>query len=466
MLKITVDRGSNRLVLEGSLTGPWVDTLDQSWRDALASHAAGAIVVDLSEITFVDARGKALLAAMHHAGAALTAHGSMNQALVDEIAAPARRRRSTAWLWLLAAIVPSLVAAACSNLRATPAADGGSAAGGRPAVAVNVAPVVAGAVTDTIDVVGSLAPKLTADVKSEISGTVTAVYVTEWAPVRAGARLARLNTAETEAAVEAIKAGEAQALVAEARARREHDRALQLKQYGLITPQALDEARSALEAAAATVAAARAQVRAAEARLAKAFIAAPMDGVIAQRGVNVGDRVENMGGGAPMFRIVDNRRLDLTVSVPSVRLGAVRVGQTLEFSIDAFPGRTFSGRVTFINPAVDEASRAARVVAEVRNPDGVLKGGLFATGRIIVSSHGDVLQVPRAALVNWDVSAATAEVFVVTGGTVEKRAVRTGPTAGQAVAIETGLTSGEQVVTRGGFALKAGDRVTIAGEGV
>ena len=370
---------------------------------------------------------------------------------------------------IFAGIIPSLVvAAACSSVRAGEPTRSEDRAmhEGRPPVAVSVAPVIVGSVTETVDVVGSLSPKYAADVKSEVSGTVAAVYVTEWVPVRAGARLAQLNTAENDAALDAIKAGEAQARVAETRARREYDRALQLKQYGLITPQAVDDARSALEASEATAAAAHAQLRTAEARLAKSFITSPMDGVIATRGVNVGDRVENMGSGAPMFRIVDNRLLDLTVSVPSVHLGVVRVGQPLAFTVDAIPGRTFTGTVMFINPAVDEASRAAKVVAEVRNAGDALKGGLFARGRIVVSNKADVLQVPRAALLNWNITGATAEVFVVRDGKVDKRPVRTGQVAGPAVTIFAGLVSGDQVVTRGGFALKAGDRVTVAGEGM
>ena len=116
-------------------------------------------------------------------------------------------------------------------------------------------------------------------------------------------------------------------------------------------------------------------MRAAEARLAKSLLKAPMDGVVALRTVNVGDRVENMGNNTPAFRIVDNRLLDLTVAVPATRLAQVKVGQPLEFTTDAVPGRTFSGKVMFINPALDEASRSARVIAEVPNPDGLLRGG-------------------------------------------------------------------------------------------
>ena len=361
--------------------------------------------------------------------------------------------------------VAALTAVACAgNGAAQPESQAGGA--GRPPVAVTVAPAVTSDLTDAVDVVGSLAPKFSADVKSEVSGIVAEVYVTEWVPVKKGARLARIDSRETEAGIDALKAIEAQARVGVTRAQREYDRALSLKQYGLITPQALDDATSALEAAQAATEAARAQIRTAETRLAKAYITAPMDGVVAQRGVNPGDRVENVGGSGAMFRIVDNRLLDLTVRVPTSNLSGLRVGEQLEFTTDADPGRTFAGKVMFINPAVDEASRSASVVAEVPNGDGALRGGLFVKGRIIVAVRPGVLQVPREALLNWNVAAQTADVFAVRNGQAEKCTVHTGTANGVFVEITAGLNAGEQVVTRGGFALRQGDRVTVAaGEG-
>lgn len=363
---------------------------------------------------------------------------------------------------LLAVAVAVAASAACGT-RADTAREGETATPGRPPVAVTTAPATTGELTETIEVVGSLSPKFSAEVKSEVSGIVTGVYVTEWVPVRKGAPLARLDTTETEAALNALKAVEAQALVAQARARREYERALQLAEYGLITPQARDEAKSALDAADAGAKAAHGQVRTAEARLAKSFINAPMDGVVAERHVNVGDRVENMGGDGPMFRIVDNRRLELTVTVPASQLMALGVGQRLEFTTEAEPGQLFTGEVMFINPAVDEASRSVKVLAEVPNTDGRLKGGLFAEGRIVVSSRPGVLQVPREALANWDAAAKTADLFVVSGGAAERRRVRTGTVHAGSVEITGGLQSGEQVVVRGGFALHPGDRVVVAG---
>jgi membrane fusion protein (multidrug efflux system) len=354
-----------------------------------------------------------------------------------------------------------LGAAACSK-----GANGAEPTVGRPPVAVGVAAVTVKDLAESVDVVGTLAPKFYADVKSEVTGVVRDVYVTEWVPVRRGARLARLDTTETEAGIEALRAGEAQARVAETRAKREYERAQQLKQYGLITQQNLDDAKSAVEAAEAATAAARAQIKTAEARLAKSYITAPMDGTVALRGVSVGDRVENMGGGSPVFRIVDNRRLELTVSVPSTYVAALRVGQPLEFTTDTLPGRTFTGKVSFINPALDEATRSARVVAEVPNADGALRGGAFVKGRIVLATRAGVMQVPKEALQNWDLEAQTAEVFVVAGDKAQKRAIKIGKANGVSVEVLSGVQAGDRVVTRGAFNLREGDRLQVAaGEG-
>jgi RND family efflux transporter MFP subunit len=337
---------------------------------------------------------------------------------------------------------------------------------GRPPVAVSVEPAAAADLQEAIDVVGSLEAKFTADVKSEVTGVVTEVYVTEWVPVKRGQKLARLDSRETEAGIETLRAAEAQAKVSQNRAQREFERAQQLKQYGLITPQALDDAKTAVEASEAAMTAARAQIAAAETRLSKLLITAPMDGVVAQRGVSVGDRVENMGGNTSMFRIVDNRVLDLTISVPSSRLAMVRVGQTLDFSSETLPGRVFTGKVKFINPAIDAASRSAKVIVEVPNADGALRDGAFAKGRMVVGGRTGVLQVRKEALLNWNLETAKAEVFVLAGDKVQKRVISTGLGGAATVEVLSGLQAGDQVVTRGAFALRDGDRVIVSkGEG-
>ena len=357
----------------------------------------------------------------------------------------------------LLGLIAIAVGTGCSGQGEGSVAKGASA---RPPVAVELAQAVLGDIEQTIEVVGSLAPKFAADLKSEFTAVVEEVYVTEWVKVKKGTPLAKLDTREGEAALEAARAALLQAQVAETRAVRELERADKLKEVGLVTVQNLDDARTAREAAAAATAAVKAQLQATETRLAKAVIRAPFDGIVANRGVNPGDRVENMGG-EPMFRVVDNRILELTVNVPSTSLASLRVGQPIEFTTDAIPGRTFRGQVMFINPTADPVSRSVKVVADVPNEAEELRGGLFAKGRILTGTRAAVLQIPRTALLAWDVSRREGEVFVVSGEVVERRAVRTGAVAGEYVEVTEGIAAGESIVTRGAFNLRSGDRIVV-----
>ena len=346
--------------------------------------------------------------------------------------------------------------------------------GQRPPVAVEVTKVTAANITDGIEVIGTLSSKFGAEVKSEYTGIVAEVYVTEWVQVEKGTPLARLDTREGElvlkkaqTAVEIAKANLMQVEVAANRANREYERALKLKEVGLITQQNLDDARTEREAAAVRISAAKAQIQAAEedvehaqTRLSKAIIRSPRKGVISWRNVNAGDYVGEMGA-KPMFRIVDNRVLELTVTVPSGAMGAVRMGQALTFSTDAIPGKTFTGKVMFINPTVNESDRSVRVVAEVENTPEQLKGGLFVKGQILTGKRTGVIKIPRIALLTWDVAATKAEIFVVNENVAHRRTVRTGNISGDQVEIISGLASGQQVITRGGFNVKDGDKVNV-----
>ncbi len=369
-----------------------------------------------------------------------------------------------------------LVALTILTLGCSRAGDPAKGAAGKPAVAVEAVKVVPADTTEGVDVVGSLSAKFQTDVKPEFAGTVTEVYVTEWVKVQKGTPLAQLDRRElesmlrkTEAAVEAAKANVLQAQVAKNRSDREYDRMLKLKEVGLVTQQNVDDATTEKEASAARVSAAEAQLSASqddhrqmETHLSKALVRAPMNGVVAQRNVNVGDLVGDVAGNKVLFHIVDNRLLDLTVTAPSREMGNLRVGQALTFSTDAIPGKTFIGKVTFINPTVNEADRSIKIVAEVQNDSEELKSGLFVKGRIVTGTRSNVLQVPRTGLLSWDVIEKKADVFVVRGERVERRAIRTGSATVDLVEAVSGLTAGDIVVTRGGFNLKDGDRVIVA----
>ena len=300
-------------------------------------------------------------------------------------------------------------------------------------------------------------PRTQAEIKSDISGRVVEITVGEWVRVRRGDPLARVDTQEIDSLIRkagtaielakanlaAAQAGLAEAQVAADRARREQARLAGLKEAGLATQQSLDEAASQRaprrpddRSAEAQVAAATAQIAVAEedvrtltTRREKAVIRAPFDGTVAERLVGVGQVVGEMQG--VLFRLVDNRLLDLTVIVPSAELARVRPGQELSFATDALPGQRFTGTVRRINPSASETDRSVRVTAEVVNEPEALRGGLFVTGSIVTGRRPGVLQVPRAALSAWDREAGTAALFVVESGSARRRAVTTGSVQGE-----------------------------------
>ena len=348
---------------------------------------------------------------------------------------------------------------------------------GRPPVAVETMTVASSELTQGLDVVGSLTPKFEAEIKSQIPGLISEVRVTEWVRVKKNDLLARIDVSETralvtraEAAVESAKAGLLRAQVSVQRAEREKARMRKLIEFGLATQQNYDDAASEAEAANAGVEAARAQISAAEgevhqfqARLAKGLILSPMDGVVSMRDVNVGDLASDTGAAKVLFKIVDNSIFNLTVTVPSVDMASIRVGYPLTFTVDALPGKTFSGKVMYINPAVDEMDRSVKVIAEVPNESGDLKGGLFVKGRIQTGIRTNVIQVPRSALSGLNITENKAALYVVANDMAHYREVITGSVAGDQVEVVSGLNPGELVVIRGGFNLKDNDKVIISG---
>jgi RND family efflux transporter MFP subunit len=346
----------------------------------------------------------------------------------------------------------------------------------KPPVAVEVSTAATSGVSDVIEVTGNLEPKFSVDVKTQIPGLVKQVMVSEWVHVKKGQPLVRIDVAETEAQVKRAEAGIVsakanlvQAQVAANRAERELGRIVKLKDSGLATQQTLDDARSETEVAKARVGVAAAQINVAEeelrqgaARQTKGLVVAPIDGVVALRDVNVGDLASDAAAAKPIFRIVDNRLLNLTVTVSSVDSGRVKVGQSLEFTVDSQSGRTFAGKVMYINPELSSADRSLKVIAEVRNVPENLKGGLFAKGRIVAGTRAQVLQVPRSAVGAFDTQAKKGNLFVVENGTARKREILTGVVNGDMIEIASGLKPGEQYVVRGGFNLKDGDKVAAA----
>ncbi len=328
-------------------------------------------------------------------------------------------------------------------------------------------------ISETVDVVGTLVPKFHVEVKAEYPGIVKEVFVTEWVHVKKGDKLASLDIREPEAllnkaksAVEMAKANLLEAKVAAQRADREYKRMIRLKESGLTTQQSVDEAETANEAAIARRSAAQAQLNAAQhefdqakVRFSKNMIYSPIDGILSERMISMGDLATDK----PLFKIVDNRILDLTVTVPSKYLRFLKPGLELRFKTDAFPGQSFSGTVKYINPSVNEIDRSVKVVAEVANDPEVLKGGLFIEGHIVIGQRKNVLKVPRNALSTLDVNTKKGELFVVENSIAKRREVTVGMTSGEMVEVSSGISEGESVICRGGFNIKDGDKVKING---
>jgi RND family efflux transporter MFP subunit len=189
------------------------------------------------------------------------------------------------------------------------------------------------------------------------------------------------------------------------------------------------------------LASAKARATLARKALADTVVRAPFDGVVAERLVSSGDFVTRGTKVATVMRI-NPLRVELTV--PAQHMAAVAVGREVSFTIDAYPGQTFTGQVRYVSPDVRADSRALVVEALVPNRDNMLKPGLFATALIQEATQGKGILVPAAAV---RTVGGTSRVFVVTGDHVEERIVTLGSPVGDQVEITTGVNAGDVVAT-------------------
>jgi membrane fusion protein, multidrug efflux system len=346
-----------------------------------------------------------------------------------------------------------------------------------PVITVDVVKPGSATLRREVEVFGSLAAKNSTEVRNEIPGKVVRVNCKDWDEVKANDLLveldptnARLLLGRAEAGLNMARAQLLKARVDLSQAQREWNRAQRLKEEGLITGKELDDRQSGLESSRALVGLAEAQVAQAQSQLGearhhqqKALITAPIDGAVCQRSVDVGDYVKE---GSLLFLVVDNSLLDFTASVAAPDLAAVSEGQRLNFSVDGIPNRIFEGRIKRVNQVVSSADRSGKILAEVANPEGVLKGGVYARGTVTVEERPEAMTLPRTALANWDLQKHTARVFVVTDqGIAVLKTVTTGLGSEDLVEVTSGVVAGDRVVVRGAFNLRDGDRVQVSGQG-
>ena len=328
-----------------------------------------------------------------------------------------------------------------------------------------------------VEVVGSLKADQEVVVSSEEKGKIEELPVDLGSVVRRGQVLARLSQREAQLRVDQAQAAldqararvglrsgnsrleaeqnsevrQAKAALDEARLR--YERAKTLIKNGDISQERFEEAEIQHRSAEARYQAAQdsfhnqtalVDQRAAELQLARkelqdTVIVAPIDGAVSARHVTRGEYIR---AEAKIVTLVRSNPLRLQAVVPEVAVASVRANQTVTLSVDAYPGKTFSGVISRISPSLDEKARTLTLEATVPNANGELKPGLFASVRLLVAKESPALMVPSSSLLSF---AGLTKVFVVEGNHAVERVVKTGLREGGYVEILEGAKAGERV---------------------
>jgi membrane fusion protein (multidrug efflux system) len=343
-----------------------------------------------------------------------------------------------------------LAFAACSK----PATQAGRRDSGGP-VNVSVAEVQAVPWERTIRLVGTLAANQEARIAAEVEGSIEKTFVEVGDTVAEGRELAQIDAASYQGMVNLHTANLAKAQANAEKAASNLDRLNQLKRSGVAAPTDYDEAVAAEKQAAAEVAAAKAQLGSANTALRRSTARAPFNGAITERLVNAGDFVRIS---TVMFHIVDDSVLRFRGEVPERVAAKIKTGQQVRLRVDAYPERVFEGRVSWINPAVNPATRSVGLEALVPNADRALKANFFARAELVLEDSTPALVVPIEAILTF---AGVSKVFVVEKDTAQPRELELGATRGEQQEVVGGLQVGERVVVSGRTKVQAGTPVKI-----
>jgi cobalt-zinc-cadmium efflux system membrane fusion protein len=336
------------------------------------------------------------------------------------------------------------------------------AVGARARNPVKVAPAELAKVSGDILVVGNVTfhEDLFAVVGPLVTGRISKLVAGVGDQVKRGQVMAEIESSEVGQARAELVAAQARYAAADANLKRETD--LAEKKISSIRERELAHSQWVTEQAGVRAAVMRlraigltpADVEAATHHDlgGKVQVRAPISGTVIEREVTLGEAVERA---TDAFKIADTSHVWVTLDLYEKDLARVRVGQEVETRTDARPGEVFRGRVAFIVPVIDPATRTAKVRLEFPNPKGVLNAGQLVTARIVGDGKGsasDVLVVPRSAV--EQVEGKTA-VFIQKGEGFERRNVVTGVSGGDKVEIRQGLNPGDVVAVDGAFLLKS-----------
>lgn len=386
----------------------------------------------------------------------------------------------------LCAVGAVLVAAACSGdgdssvqtAQARPAnradgagltsaaapAPGGGPDGGRPAPSItlaasDVASVRRDAIEEGIAITGDLRPIESVEIRARIEGDLIGVYVREGERVRAGQVLARFEASEQESGFTSAEADRVAAESEVNTAQWNLEQTTELYRAGAVSELDFKTAQQAVTSAKARLAAAQARVRATGSLVRDTRVLAPTSGVISRKVVENGEHVAR---GASLFTLVRSDVLELAAAVPARQANAVNVGQSVHFFAD---GRQFDGKVARVSPTVDPATRSVTVYVQIPNQRGTLKGGTFASGRVISRVISSTLVVPSAA-VRQPPGEGRPYVYRIANRMIDVAPVQVGVVDDRigTTQVLDGLSEGDRVIVGQVGAIGRGMQVIIAGE--
>ncbi len=326
-------------------------------------------------------------------------------------------------------------------------------------LAADVTRTEARALQRNLRVSGSLRAVSLATVKARAAGELRDLLVREGESVRAGQVLAHIEPTELNLrvlqATENVSAARGQLDIA----KKNLDNSKTLFERGFISATSLQNAEAQTMTAQANVNANIAALNLTRKALADAEVRAPINGIIAARLVQTGERVAL---DTRLLDIVDISQLELEATVPATDIAQVRIGQAVSLKAEGVE-TPISGRIVRISPANQAGSRSYLVYAQVDNRDGRLRAGLFAEARITLETRPAALTVPGTAV--RTLSNGKTMVYLIEQGKLVERAVRTGMTSddnGGLIEVSEGLAAGDTVVRINLGALRSGSSVNIA----
>jgi multidrug efflux system membrane fusion protein len=306
-------------------------------------------------------------------------------------------------------------------------------------------------VPNLLTAVGDLAAVHQVNVTSDVSGRITDIMFTAGASVKGGSPLVQLFDAPEQGDLASFKAQATGASLALDRAKQ-----LAARQFG---PQ------STADAAQATYDQAVAGIAKTEALISQKLVRAPFDGELGVRRIEVG---QYLSAGTQIVTLTDLSMLYANFTTPEKASAALKVGQTVRLLVDAYPGRTFEGKITTIEPQIAADTRNIRVQATIANPDHILKPGMFTTTTVVLPDKPPVVTVPETAV---DYTLYGDSVFLLTEKksddgktslTAVRTFVRTGTRLDGRVEVLEGLKAGDRVVAVGQLKLQSGAAVAIS----